>query len=206
MSITLSSCVIMLCCNLTFLSVFACCLCRRPYLSLFLVVVFIIIINVNIFFDFVKSNYLSCYEKTGVGPRHVGSSFNAQHQGASHIQSQSQFVGESTLNKDTIEGETIVLDCRFDPSQLGNSKLIFYWHRTNHKKTEPVALNETPLSNDYKIEYSPIDGRYDLTIHKAQYDRDNGMFECKLKEVGSGTEIKSVSYIVTILSKFIKTF
>ncbi len=115
----------------------------------------------------------------------------------------SQQFSETTSNKDAVEGETIRLDCRFNPQLLGNNpnKLIFYWHRTNNKKTDPVAINENPLDTDYSIEHNTIEGKYDLLIQRAQYDRDNGQFECKIKEAGNGAEIKSLSYVVTILSK-----
>jgi echinoid protein len=113
----------------------------------------------------------------------------------------SQQFSETTSNKDAVEGETIRLDCRFNPQLLGNNpnKLIFYWHRTNNKKTDPVAINENPLDTDYSIEHNTIEGKYDLLIQRAQYDRDNGQFECKIKEAGNGAEIKSLSYVVTIL-------
>lgn len=107
------------------------------------------------------------------------------------------------ITKDALEGETIRLDCRYNPRllDLNSNKLIFYWHRKNHLKTDPVAINENPLEIDYLIEYNTDEGIYDLIIKKAQYDRDNGQFECKIKEAGNGAEVKSRSYMVTILSK-----
>lgn len=107
------------------------------------------------------------------------------------------------MNKDALEGDTIRLDCRFNPQllDLNTAKLIFYWHRKNHQKTDPVAINENPLESDYQIEYNKNEGKYDLVIQKAQYDRDNGQFECKIKEAGNGAEVKSRIYMVTILSK-----
>lgn len=110
--------------------------------------------------------------------------------------------GHDSTSKDALEGETIRLDCRFDPDLLdsNSNKLIFYWHRKNHLRTDPVAINENPLEIDYLIEYSTKDGIYDLIITKAQYDRDNGQFECKIKEAGNGAEVLSRSFTVTILS------
>ena len=106
-------------------------------------------------------------------------------------------------SKDALEGQTIRLDCHFNPQLLdfNANKLIFYWHRKNHQKTDPVAINENPLETDYQIEYNTAEGKYDLIIQKAQYDRDNGQFECKIKEAGNGAEVKSRTYLVTILSK-----
>lgn len=110
-------------------------------------------------------------------------------------------TGDSQITKDTLEGETIRLDCRFNPQlfDVHGKKLVFYWHRHNHLRNDPVAIDEHTLESDYKIEYSKREGKYDLIIQKAQYDRDNGQFECKIKEAGSGTEVKSTAYTVTIL-------
>ena len=68
----------------------------------------------------------------------------------------SQPFTEPIGNKDAIEGETIRLDCRFNPQLLGTNakKLIFYWHRTNNIKTDPVAINENPLESDYSVEHN----------------------------------------------------
>lgn len=116
-----------------------------------------------------------------------------------------QHVVDGTKNKDAVEGETIRLDCRFDPNLLDLSdKFIFYWHRTSNRGTDAVAFKETALDKDYNVEYSPNEGKYDLLISHAQYDRDNGKFECKIKKASTievGIEVKSVSYTVTILSE-----
>lgn len=106
-------------------------------------------------------------------------------------------------NKDAVEGETIRLACRFNPSLLRHSghELVYYWQRTNKKSTDVAAINTNTLVKDYVLESLPHEGKYDLRIDAAEYDRDNGLFECRIKEAGSGTEILSMSYVVTILSK-----
>ena len=38
----------------------------------------------------------------------------------------------------------------------------------------------------FSVEASPSQGRYDLHISHADYDRDNGKFECRIKEDGTG--------------------
>ena len=43
----------------------------------------------------------------------------------------------------------------------------------------------------------PSEGVYDLEIEGATYDRDNGQFECRMKEGGSGRELHSKSVTVT---------
>ena len=61
-----------------------------------------------------------------------------------------------------------------------------------------MAINAQSFSK-YSLEQS--EGKYDLVIPSAQYDRDNGQFECKIKESGSDTVILAKAYVVTILSK-----
>ena len=44
-----------------------------------------------------------------------------------------------------------------------------------------------------------MEGRYDLQISDADYDRDNGKFECRIKEDGTGVELYTVTVGVTVL-------
>ena len=53
----------------------------------------------------------------------------------------------------------------------------------------------------YRVEHHPEKGMYDLKISKATYDRDNGQFECRMKEGGSGIELHSKSVELTVLLK-----
>ena len=41
----------------------------------------------------------------------------------------------------------------------------------------------------FRVDYSMSEGRYDLYISDAEYMRDNGKFECRLKEDGTGVEL-----------------
>jgi hypothetical protein len=78
--------------------------------------------------------------------------------------------------------------------------LGFYWQKTSVVKGQDVvAINDQSFSKFYSLDAS--EGKYDLVIPSAQYDRDNGQFECKIKEPGSDHEIVSKAYVVTILSK-----
>lgn len=112
----------------------------------------------------------------------------------------------SIENKDAVEGETIKLACRYDPSVRSEGKeLAFYWQKTNARGLQDVvAINANSLSTDYVLQSS--DGKYDLMIITAQYERDNGQFECKIKEAGSGLAVQSKAYVVTILRKFHTVF
>lgn len=49
------------------------------------------------------------------------------------------------------------------------------------------------------MEYKPEEGKYDLRISQANYDRDNGQFECRMKEGGTGIELHSMSVELTVL-------
>ena len=51
----------------------------------------------------------------------------------------------------------------------------------------------------YRVDHRPEVGIYDLSIKKANYDRDNGRFECRMKEGGTGNELHSKSVDLTVL-------
>jgi echinoid protein len=51
----------------------------------------------------------------------------------------------------------------------------------------------------YSVDHRPEEGLYDLRINKANYDRDNGQFECRMKEGGTGMELHSKSVELTVL-------
>ena len=52
-----------------------------------------------------------------------------------------------------------------------------------------------------RVDHKPKEGIYDLRIKKANYDRDNGQFECRMKEGGTGTELHSKSLELVVLLK-----
>ncbi|GIY93158.1 hemicentin-2 [Caerostris extrusa] len=101
-------------------------------------------------------------------------------------------------SRDVVEGETLRLPCRFH-SALGSSTTLYFWSRVNKEGKDNAAINAAALDPHYSIDFSPQEGKYDLLISKANYDKDNGKFECWLKEGGSGVDIYSVSYVVTVL-------
>jgi hypothetical protein len=45
----------------------------------------------------------------------------------------------------------------------------------------------------------PDTGTYDLRITNATYDRDNGQFECRVKEGGTGRVLHTKSFDLTVL-------
>ena len=99
---------------------------------------------------------------------------------------------------DVEEGENVVLKCRFPP-ELSTRGSTLYWIRTNRRGHDNVAIGETPFQASYKVDHRPQEGIYDLSISQATYDRDNGDFECRMKEGGTGNEFYSKSVQLTVL-------
>lgn len=50
-----------------------------------------------------------------------------------------------------------------------------------------------------RVKHLPENGTYDLRITNATYDRDNGRFECRVKESGTGKVLHSKSIDLTVL-------
>ena len=44
-----------------------------------------------------------------------------------------------------------------------------------------------------------MEGRYDLHVTHSNYDRDNGKFECRIKEDGTGVELYTKTIALTVL-------
>ena len=51
----------------------------------------------------------------------------------------------------------------------------------------------------HRISFKPAEGQYDLLVSGATYDRDNGRFECRLKEQGTGIELHAQSVDLIVL-------
>jgi len=63
------------------------------------------------------------------------------------------------------------------------------------RKRQFIILSSLSRSVDHR----PNDGIYDLTVRAATYDRDNGQFECRMKEGGSGRELHAKAVQLTVL-------
>ena len=50
------------------------------------------------------------------------------------------------------------------------------------------------------MDYRPEEGRYDLHISNVSFARDDGRFECRLKMSGTGKDIHSQVYNITVLT------
>lgn len=53
----------------------------------------------------------------------------------------------------------------------------------------------------FRLDFRPDYGIYDLHITNSTYERDNGKFECRLKAPGTGLEIHSQSFQITVLTQ-----
>ena len=51
----------------------------------------------------------------------------------------------------------------------------------------------------FRVNYQPQNGVYDLEIKNATYNRDNGQFECRVKEGGTGRVLHKKSIELTVL-------
>lgn len=99
---------------------------------------------------------------------------------------------------DVVEGKSALLECHFDPS-LASRNPAYYWIRSNKNDKDNVAIEGRSFDNSYQLEFHPKEGKYDLRINSATYDRDNGKFECKLKESGSGNDLYVRTVQLTVL-------
>ncbi|XP_071537068.1 hemicentin-2 [Panulirus ornatus] len=100
---------------------------------------------------------------------------------------------------DVREGQDVTLKCRFNnPALLSNGGQI-YWTRQRSGDKDNVAIGDMPLDRSYTVDLEPTEGRYDLNISRAMYERDNGMFECRFKEAGTGSNLHTTTVNLTVL-------
>lgn len=100
---------------------------------------------------------------------------------------------------DVREGKDVTLNCRFNNPELLDSGGRIYWMRQRNGEKDNVAIDKTPFERSYTVNFQPDEGRYDLTISRATYERDNGMFECRVKAAGTGDDLHSTSVNLTVL-------
>ncbi|XP_034242329.1 uncharacterized protein LOC117645893 isoform X4 [Thrips palmi] len=101
--------------------------------------------------------------------------------------------------RDTREGEDVSLSCRFAP-QVAQQNPTYFWLRVNTRKHDNVAIGDAPLDTNYRLDFRPEQGRYDLLISNVSYERDNGRFECRVKAPGSGLDLHSHVVALTVLT------
>lgn len=97
-----------------------------------------------------------------------------------------------------LEGEEVLLECRFPPV-APDQPVTLYWIRNNRDGSDNAAIGATSLDQHYRVERLPSVGRYDLGIRNTTYNRDNGSFKCVLKEGGTGRTLHSKTVGLTVL-------
>ncbi|GFY78635.1 hemicentin-1, partial [Trichonephila inaurata madagascariensis] len=100
-------------------------------------------------------------------------------------------------SRDVVEGQSITLTCRFN--QYRSGQIAIYWMVTNSSKYDVISMNNDSHSTLYKVNLKPEEGRYDLTILRADYEKDNSRIECRAKDFSSGTYTVPAAYTVTVL-------
>nr|XP_043067396.1 kin of IRRE-like protein 1 [Drosophila bipectinata] len=107
--------------------------------------------------------------------------------------------GDDSL--DTREGVDLVLKCRFT-EHYDSSDFTFYWARWTCCPTlfENVAIGDVQLNSNYRLDFRPSRGIYDLQIKNTSYNRDNGRFECRIKAKGTGADVHQEFYNLTVLT------
>ncbi|XP_055919081.1 nephrin-like isoform X1 [Eupeodes corollae] len=102
---------------------------------------------------------------------------------------------------DTREGADLTLKCRFTEHYESNN-FSFYWARwtANPVQFDNVAISDVPLNSQYRLDFRPERGIYDLQIKNASYNQDNGRFECRIKAKGTGADVHREFYNLTVLT------
>ncbi|XP_041775008.1 hemicentin-1-like [Anopheles merus] len=110
-------------------------------------------------------------------------------------------LGLAMANKtmDTREGEDVILKCRFN-EHYSDREYSYYWAQQSPNKYDNVAIKGDTFNPNYKIDYRPNQGIYDLQIFNVSYARDNGRFECRIKQIGSDNAIYEDYYNLTVLT------
>lgn len=100
---------------------------------------------------------------------------------------------------DVREGQDVTLECRFNNPALFATGGQIYWMRQRNGEKDNVAIGDTPFDRSYTVDLDPTVGRYDLKISRATYERDNGVFECRFKEAGTGSDLHTTTVNLTVL-------
>ena len=55
----------------------------------------------------------------------------------------------STQTMDVLEGENVLLECRFPPSKVDTSRATLYWIRSNRDGHDNAAIGDNSLDDAY---------------------------------------------------------
>lgn len=103
-------------------------------------------------------------------------------------------------NRDVVEGQNVRLPCRFNSDIISPKDAMFYWMvLMSDSRQDIIMMNEVPYGLHYTADFAPEEGRYDLTVSRAEYKRDNTQFECRLKNKNDGSVKVLSTFSVTVL-------
>lgn len=108
-------------------------------------------------------------------------------------------IAASDDQLDTREGADLTLRCRFNENFGNEKEFAYYWARYL-LKYDNVAVGAVPLNSNYRPDFQPENGIYDLHIQNVSYARDNGRFECRIKASGTGADVHQEYYNLTVLT------
>lgn len=109
--------------------------------------------------------------------------------------------GQNIENRDVVEGQNVRLPCRFN-SDISQKEAMFYWMvLMSDSRQDIIMMNDGSYGSHYTADFTPHDGRYDLTVSRAEYQRDNTQFECRLKNIKDGSIKVLATFSVTVLCK-----
>lgn len=112
-------------------------------------------------------------------------------------------VYASVENRDVVEGQNVRLPCRFN-SDVSSKSAMFYWMYLMSDSKQDIIFrnNESYAGSHYTADFAPKDGRYDLTVTRAEYKRDNTQFECRMKNINDGNIKVLAVFSVTVLCEY----
>lgn len=114
--------------------------------------------------------------------------------------------GQNIENRDVVEGQNVRLPCRFN-SDISQKEAMFYWMvLMSDSRQDIIMMNDGSYGSHYTADFAPHDGRYDLTVSRAEYQRDNTQFECRLKNKKDGSIKVLATFSVTVLCKYYNFF
>lgn len=100
------------------------------------------------------------------------------------------------MDVDTHEGSTVMLQCRF-PTPTVTTTCFWLTHTNNAH--DNAAIGSTALAPYYKVHANIGKGIYDLEIRNVSYDRDNGKYECRVKDSSTGSNWFHKNVTLTVL-------
>ena len=100
------------------------------------------------------------------------------------------------MDVDTHEGSTVMLQCRFPPPTM---TATCFWLTHTSGAHDNAAIEMIALAPHYKVHMNLGKGIYDLEIRNVSYNRDNGKYECRVKDSSTGANWFHKNVTLTVL-------